>query len=202
MIIEWHQNPLKTTIKLTPDERTIFLLKAKIKDFEDAARMAAFYLDEKGKKKGRYNPKKALSWLRGRLDNKSDENDPEESMGAAMLQAVECKEHIGDCVCVPTTCDKCLGEDLLGINTIEGLSQRGRAILRGVYGMDGERKIDEVIDLLKNYQPWTTAEINSINAEKIESYAAKSRAEAQEAHEWLLHYKATKLTTNCRHSDV
>lgn len=193
MIIEWHQNPLKTTVQLTPDERTIFLLKAKIKDFEDTVRMAAFYLDEKGKEKGRYNPEKALSWLRARIDDKSDENDPEESAGAAMLQAIECQEHLGDCVCVATTCDKCMGEDILGINTIAGLSQHGRAKLRGAYGENGDRPIDDVIEALGNYQPSRTGHWASLDDATFETYSVQWRAEAKEAHDWLVRYKAQRL---------
>jgi hypothetical protein len=193
MIIEWHQNPLKTTVKLTPDERTIFLLKAKVKDYEETARMAAFYLDEKGKEKGRYSPEKALSWLRARLDDKSDENDPEESGGAAMLQAIECQEHLGDCVCVATTCDKCMGEEILGINTIAGLSQHGRARLRGVYGKDGDRPIDEVIEALGNYRPSKNGHWATMADAIFEKHAAEWRAEAKEAHDWLVRYKVERL---------
>jgi hypothetical protein len=193
MIIDWHQNPLKTIVRLTPDERTIFLLKAKIKDFEDAARMAAFYLDEKGKEKGRYSPDKALSWLRSKLDDKTNESDPEESGAAAMLQAVECKEHLGDCVCVATTCDKCMGEDLLGINTIAGLSQHGRAKLRGAYGKNGDRSIDEVIEALRDYQPSRKGHWATMDDATFESHAVQWRAEAKEAHDWLVSYRDTRL---------
>jgi hypothetical protein len=111
-----------------------------------------------------------------------------------MLQAIECQEHLGDRVCVPTTCDKCMGEEILGINTIEGLSQHGRAKMRGAYGKNGDRPIDEVIEALRNYQPSKTPHWATMDDAKFERYATEWRAEAKEAHDWLVRYKATRLT--------
>jgi hypothetical protein len=190
MNIRWHQNPLKTTVDLTADEVTIFLLRARIMDFESATRLAAFYLEEKGKAKGRYKPDKALSLLRNQL---GDQLDTEDSSGAAMLRAVTCEEHVGDCVCVAMTCDKCMGETLLGIDTVNGLGQHARAKLRGAFGTGGDRPIDEVIEALSNYRPSKTGHWENMDADKFERHAAQSRAEAKEAHDWLVQYKTTRL---------
>lgn len=188
MIIDWNENPLRTTVRLSEQEREIFLLKAKLKEYEGSVRMAVYLLDDKAKEKGRYKPDRALTYLRHAQRAK----EPDEDGGLSMLEAVTTGCHCGDCTCVPMTCDKCLGEDLLGINTIPGLKSHPAVKIEGAFGRDSERSIAEAIEVLRTYEPSKTGHWADMDEEKFQEYAIEWRQEAADGLVWLEAYGKEK----------
>lgn len=184
MEIIWNENPLRTTVKLTDQEREIFLLKARIRDFEDCTRMAVFYLDAKAQEKGRFSPERAISYL----NHARRDKEPDEDGGLEMLKAVESGYHCGDCTCVATTCDKCLGEDMLGINTIKGLKKHQAVKIEGAFGRDSTRSFPEAVAALADYHPSKTGHWETVPDDKFEEYAVEWKKQAAEALVWLRGY--------------
>lgn len=175
MKINWHENPLKTSVVLDEIEKKIFAEKAKIRELKSAAQSAALHLRDKSEKL--YDPDRARSYLQHALDEdglKERAND--------MLVELESGFHCGDCTCVATSCEKCFAEDILEINTLEGLSQHSAHKLDVLYGREDAVGIEEVLGALE-------VEV----AEALEDAREEEHAEAVKVYEWLLRYKTEKL---------
>lgn len=52
-----------------------------------------------------------------------EELDFEEEDSLFLLEELEAGTHMGDCTCIPMTCNKCLAESLIGVDTLEGLGK-------------------------------------------------------------------------------
>lgn len=102
------------------------------------------------------------------------------------------EDHVGDCTCVPASCLKCHAENYLDIDTLEGLGKHEAGKIFGAFGAFEEdsptRSIDDVLEILKNYDP-------KANWEGWEAHAPRWIEEAKRAYEWLLNYKNTKLAS-------
>lgn len=176
MQIKWHPNPLYTTIHLDEFEKKELWYKIKINELEDDISLAKYYLS----KKPEPNIIKALDFLN------YDVNRPQE-MYEYYIKALEDGNHCGDCTCVPTSCDKCFVEDLLGINTIKGLGKHSAYKIDGAFGESNVNSIDYVLDYLKNYS--TRIYDNAPTWKGWEKHLPRWTKEANDAYDWLLNYK-------------
>lgn len=180
MKINWHENPLKSTIVLDDKEKEIFIEKARIKELKDAAMSAAFHLNaEKGKF---YSPERALALLKHALD---DEGVKERSLD--MIKELETGYHCGDCTCVASGCERCLAENILGVGTLDDLDQRGGYILDMTYGAGEDVDLEQALHKLE-------IEIGSA----LEFGRADDHADAVKVYKWLLIYKTEKLGRGIR----
>jgi hypothetical protein len=173
--INWHENPLKSTVVLDENEKEIFIEKARIKELKDAAMSASFHLkDAEGKF---YSPERAHSFLQHALD---EEGVKERSLD--MIKELETGYHCGDCTCVASGCERCLAENVLGFGTLDDLSQRGGYILDMVYGSEEDVTLEQALHKL---------EIEISDA--LEQGRSEDHADTVEVYKWLLIYKMEKL---------
>jgi hypothetical protein len=173
--INWHENPLKTSVILDEAEKKIFAEKLKVRELKSAAQYAALHLRDKDDKF--YDPDRAHSLLQFALD--------EEGLAGRtnyMLVELESGFHCGDCTCVATSCEKCFAEEILEINTLEGLSQSGGHQIDVLYGREGVVGIEQVL-----------AAIEIEIAEALDENRQEHHRDAVAVYEWLLRYKIERL---------
>ncbi len=175
MKINWHENPLKTSISLDELEKNIFAEKAKIRELKSAAQYASLHLRDKSDKF--YDPDRAHSLLQFALDEDALAERIED-----MLGELESGFHCGDCTCVATSCEKCLAEEILEINTLDGLKQHGGHQIDVLFGRQGSVGIEQVLAALET-------EI----AEALDQDRHEDHRDSVEVYRWLLRYKTEKL---------
>lgn len=203
MKIEWAENPLRTKVILDEKEKEIFRLKFKINELEDAIGSIKYYMDK--------DPNDVLKCPNPYMNGKTHFQLAKEAIpdiygdnfdtkiyhnANYYLEALE-ECHSGDCTCVPASCSKCFAEDLLGINTIEGLKKHSAYKVDSAFGsIQNPVSIDEAIENLKNYEPkfnpndktgWKGKE------DLFNSCIPRWKQEAQDAHDWLKKYRDEKL---------
>jgi hypothetical protein len=192
MRINWHANPIRTTVTLTEHERDVFLLKARLREHRDAIRSALFHLDPE-KKKGRYY---SVEWAVRYLNHAVADKEADDDNAVVMLEALQSGFHCGDCTCVSTMCERCMAEDILGIDTLEGLGQHQAAMINGAFGKDGERSIEEALAVLdRKVQTCSRREgwLAEVSDERFEEEVSKKRTQLGQARDWLAAYKTTRL---------
>lgn len=173
--IDWQENPLKTSIILDELEKSIFAEKAKIRELKSAAQYASLHLRDKSDKF--YDPGRAHSLLQFALDE-----DALAERTRDMLMELESGFHCGDCTCVATSCEKCLAEEILEINTLDGLKQDGGQQIDALFGREGAVGIEQVLAAL---------EIQI--AEALDHGRHEDHRDSVEVYGWLLRYKTEKL---------
>ena len=97
--------------------------------------------------------------------------------------------HMGDCICVPCTCVRCLAEEMLGVSTLEGL---GKHLAHKVYGAFGTQTcINAALDnLLKPYTyEKRSPGYDNYTRESYEGLCTRWNKERKQAHIWLSNYK-------------
>jgi len=118
--------------------------------------------------------------LKNELNEYGDQYDEELYM--EYIKELEEGEHNGDCICYAMTCFKCQAEDMLGINTIKGLSKYSAGAISSAFRKNG--KIDGAIEELRvpfskeheRFQEWWIPHIDRWNKDR------------EEAIEWLIVY--------------
>ena len=213
MKINWHPNPLKTTVELDEQEKRILWLKIKVEELEERIVAAEVELDSKHWEWRAKHLGKQLSLeevieaarrelrysftVEGEERNGRNFDDRVDEILGYYLEALM-GEHEGDCTCLPCTCTKCCAENALGIDTIEGLGKHPGSKIAGAFmpRVKGgpERTLDEAIEHLKNYKPVNTSP-NWPDAD-FQAHVPRWLKEAKHAYEWLLNYKATKAGTS------
>ncbi len=180
MIIRHKSNPLRTVIELNDHDRTILRLKLEIEELENRV-YGAYVCLEDG------DASKALA----RLNVRGLEDEPlAKRLDIMMRYSLEAlnEEHMGDCVCEPCSCSKCHAENLLGIDTIEGLGKHAANHIRSAFG--DNRGIDEAIAWLTDYQPQPSPEwLRVASKEAFKLHVPRWRQEASEAADWLRDYR-------------
>lgn len=181
MIINWNQNPIRTTFTLTDHEKEIFKLKCIIDEYRDAIVGADFHLAP-----GEYfDVKRAKEYLQDAIDEKRAEapfgyND--------YLEAMESGYHCGDCTCVPMTCTKCVAESILGTWSTDGLHKHWAYKIDNAVTEGGG--INQGIERLRNYDPkpdgiWAEPTHNQMFYDHLPRW----KNEAAHALEWLIAYR-------------
>lgn len=173
MKIIWNENPLQTSVILDEYDHEVFKLKLYIDQLENHLVGCHFYLSD-----GEFfNLEKAKEEAAVDFDNiklKVDQNFD------YLVKELEFGTHMGDCTCVPCSCEKCHAEDLLGINTIEGLGKHSAYKIDSLF--HEVKTIDNVLESLYNYEP-------KANWDGAEVYFDRWKQEAKHAYEWLKKYK-------------
>ncbi len=178
MKILWAENPLESKVEL--DERDVAFLKAQIHIhyLGEILCHANFYLNEE---------RLDLERVRKEVAYATWDDEPggplEKELERQLKWAIEAlteEAHCGDCTCVPMTCSKCLAEEWMGIDTTKGLRKHPANKMNGAFAED--RSINEAIEYLANYEP-------TASWEGWEAHADRWKAEANNAHEWLVAYR-------------
>jgi hypothetical protein len=180
MQINWHQNPLWTTISLTDEDKEVFRLKLKANELQEAVWTAILYLD---KSSDHYRPDEALELL---SEFKGDEWGDEEF--DYLVSVLENGSHMGDCTCVPASCVKCRAEGILGVDTIDGLGKHPGAKVAGLFSC-ADATLDGAIAALGDYQPVKGAGWANSSQEEFDVHVPRWKAEAMSAREWLIKYR-------------
>ena len=202
MKICWDENPLNTKIELEDHEKKELWYKIKIEQMVWLLFEANCYLGMPDKD-GRISFERDLEKVFKKTnpdyyitdDEKSELDKRVDLIFDEYIEALA-GPHCGDCVSVACTCDKCMAEELLGINTIKGLGQASAHDIFDAFGETPEnnwtkqRTIDEAIQWLENYQPENPAKWKWLPAWKEwEPHVARWGVEAKAACEWLKSYK-------------
>lgn len=189
MKITYNKNPLFTTIDLDENDKKELWYKIKVAELEELLSSTHFYLEE-----GKYFN---LERARKEADPEyycTDEKSPLDKRCDELLEHYVSElqsRHIGDCTCLACSCSKCHAESLVGIDTIPGLGKHSAHKIDGAFGKHNEKTIDEAIDSLANYDP-KPSDPNSDGWKKLggyEQYIPRWKAEAKNAHDWLVNYK-------------
>jgi hypothetical protein len=93
---------------------------------------------------------------------------------------------------VPATCSRCLAEEIIGINTTEGLGQKAGHAIQSAFGFEDKVTIDEALESLRNFTATKTDVWSSYTDHEFQELVAKWKADADTAYEWLLAYKNRK----------
>jgi hypothetical protein len=96
--------------------------------------------------------------------------------------------HGGDCVCWPCTCIRCLVEDMLGINTLEGLGKHQAAKVLGSFGKEGNKTIDEAIASLEKTPEYKKPDTWPDQV-GYDTHIPRWESERESAIKWLKVYK-------------
>ncbi len=183
MEISWHQNPLRTTIMLTDQEKELFRLKVIVAELEENVGSAAFHLATTGCEKAYYDPEKALRYL----GYAQEVNVGDREYGLYLSELVQ-GVHIGDCTCFPASCAKCHAEYILGFSTISGLGKHAAHKIYGSFSIDGVN-IHDVIRRLEEYEPVRSGAWLNMPEERFTQHLPRWKAEAQSAVTWLKAYR-------------
>jgi len=191
MKIIYQDNPLDTIVELTESDQKEFWLKIKIAEMENILESAwlesnkTYYDIEKIRKDVDVDYWSSDDNTKTKLDERVDE-----------LFDIYISElngsHIGDCTCVPCSCTKCHAEELLGINTIQGLKKHAASMIESAFSE--YKTIDEAIYSLENYVPdRTKGGWDSESDERWECARPTFIEQANDAANWLKRYKVEKL---------
>jgi hypothetical protein len=191
MNIKWHENPLRTAVELTDEDRELLRLKLKIEEYEEAVGMAALYLDEEGDAAKYFDPGTARRYL-ARVLKEGFEN---EHYGD-FIRELESGRHGGDCTSASGPCPKCYVEGLLGINTIPGLRSNAALYIDEVFGRGDDVGIDEAVQRLRDYEPVRNGGWLQLSQDKFDAHVERWKEEARDACGWLVEYKRDKLDGN------
>lgn len=182
MKIIWQPNPLYSTVELDDHDREVLRLKITIEEMNERLCDAHFNLQE-GE---RFNPDRARHavQLEKWIGKDSDMEKRIDMLFAYYVEQLEGGTHVGDCSCVPCTCDKCLAEDMLGVNTIKGCGKHQLYKIDGAFGAknDGSVSLEEAIAKLDAYVP-------KAEWDGWEAHAPRWKAEADRAAIWLRAYR-------------
>lgn len=179
MKITYTPNPMRTIVELDEHEKKEFWYKTKIDQMQWMLAGGRFYLCHEFDCYDVNRAKEELTYDEAELDKRVDELS--EYYIKSLLDI-----HLGDCTCVPCSCDKCHAESLLGIDTIKGLGKHEGSKVSGAFdmkpgGVDG-RTLDEAIERLEQYKP-------AADWEGWEAHAERWEREAKNALAWLKEYK-------------
>lgn len=192
MHINYHKNPLYTTINLEEHEKKELWYKIKIAEMEELMSNAAFHLEE-GKffdiEKARRDVN--TEYYYSESDNEISDLDKRcNKLLENYLEALQ-SYHCGDCTCRAASCEKCNAESLLGINTIGGLGKHSTYKVNSAFGKDNILSIDEAITKLSSFNI-NPADYTDSSWEKLggyQQYVPRWEAETKVAHDWLVNYK-------------
>ena len=192
MKIHWAKNPLETEIELdTPQEEK--LLRESIWKEE----LKFFVLEIRENLEEAKGADEAVKQVRKTFEDYDKISEHVDTIVPVFRQALMGR-HLGDCVCLACSCQKCRAERHLGIRTIKGLNKHAADALSGAFDKfkietDGEDDYDlkKVLDYLKNYDPETDTEVakNLTKYEWYRKFFPDWKKSAHEAHEWLKLYQ-------------
>jgi len=188
MKINWHQNPLRTTVDLDDRDKQMLLVAIQNEYYVGLLCDIDMWLSGKIPTDIPHSieevQKRISRW--GEICN-MDLDHEDVQMYVEDLH----DSHGGDCTCWPATCPKCMAESYLGIDTIKGLGKHEASNIMGAFGKDGDKTIDEALDALripykyeKRHSSW-----EKYPREEYEKHIPRWESEKKRAIEWLENYK-------------
>lgn len=187
MKIHWNQNPFRTTIVLDESDRERIVLFIQSEEYSDILCELDLWLQGKIRTEIEVTldevHKEISAW--GAICNMKTD-DPRVNSIEEDLQ----HSHGGDCVCWPMTCMRCVAEGAIGVNTLEGLGKHSAHKIMSAFGKDGDRTIDEAIEIL-NQTPSYQRPDNWPHGMSYEKHVPRWESERQAALKWLKEYKET-----------
>jgi hypothetical protein len=187
MKINWHQNPLRTTIDLDDRDRIQILRYIQNEEYYEILAGLDNWLSGKTWKYDEPNLEKVLEKVRGwsEICAMTIEHEEVKSFEDYLQMS-----HGGDCTCWPMTCEKCLAEAALGIDTIKGLRKHSANKIMGAFGEKGDRTIDEAIRLLEEEPDYKKPETWPDSVD-YDIHIPRWEKERESALKWLKAYKET-----------
>lgn len=183
MKIIWLKNPLESRIEIEGDlERDLFRLRIENDAYKWGVMGARFHLDGKSVAVDIERALKEL-WVADRRSLK-EEVDRDLEMHISELSGCHC----GDCTCVPCSCAKCQAEELLGVNTIDGLGKHSAYKIDSVIRSDPQAPIDAILNRLANPDYSKPNEHYAGKEDLWFSCVPRWTQESHRAHEWLKKY--------------
>lgn len=186
MKIHWNQNPLKTTVELDNTDRKQILTYIQKEAYQDILcdldLWIAGEIDVNNKLTLEKVQQRIQEWEE--ICNMSIDHD-EVKQYEEYLQT----SHVGDCTFFSMTCSKCLAEEALGIDTIQGLDKHSGYIFLHMFGEDNT--IDHVIEQLSREKAYEKKPESwkNFSDEEYEKHIPHWEAERKVALEWLKQYK-------------
>jgi hypothetical protein len=185
MKINWHTNPLKTTIDLDNRDRYQILLYIQNEEYESLLCVLDLWLKGTIKKDQEISVEKIHEKLREWKEICDMQIDHEDVKAyEEYLQMT----HAGDCTCFPSSCGKCLAEEALGIDTIEGLRKHAANKIYGAFSETDD--INEAISYLEK-QPSYIKPDTWPDEVGYEVHLTRWESERKSALKWLKQYKET-----------
>ena len=188
MEIRWAPNPLKTAVVLNDNDRAWFRERLMCEELRSRICDAYFELTSTP---GTPITSTQLEKVLRALDlnyalGDSGEIDETIDRRLALYEAALSGEHNGDCVSEASTCTKCCAEEVLGVDTIQGLGRE--AVYINSAFKNGET-FEGAIAWLTNYTPRMPERWRSVRNEKdFAEWAPKWTESAKRALEWLRAY--------------
>lgn len=188
MKINWHQNPLKTTIDVDDQDKQMILLALQNEEYSNILCGLDLWLSDKIQKNIPHSieeiHRRVSDW--GEICN-MDINHEDVQAVVEDLQS----GHGGDCTCWPMSCSKCRAESFLGVDTIKGLGKHEGNKIMNAFGEKGDNTIDEALEILrapydyeKRHPSW-----KNYTREEYEKHTIRWEAEKKKAIKWLEKYK-------------
>jgi hypothetical protein len=188
MKINWHQNPLKTTVDLDESDKQKLLLCIQNEEYSNI--LCELDLCLAGKIKKEVEPtieeihNQISKW--GEICNMKTDDEEVQYLVDALQYS-----HGGDCTCWPASCEKCHAEEALGIDTIKGLGKHPANKIMNAFGEKGDRTIDEAIESLEKPYEYEARHKSweKYSREDYEKNFPRWQAEKDAAIVWLRKYK-------------
>jgi len=182
MKINWHPNPLYSTIEIDDRDRRMMLLYVQNEEYTEILFDLQDDLEQVP-----LNPevmtKRVAKW------EKISNMDITTNM-VSQWETFLTDSHCGDCTCVPAGCTKCYAEGMLDVSTIEGLGKHQARKIMGAFGMNNERTIDEALEIMAIKPDYIKTEVwRQFTQEYYDSQVPRWESERLSAIKWLTEYK-------------
>lgn len=197
----YYPNPLRNKVVLDENEKEIFRLKYKEEQLKDIIFSVKYHLDKDPNEKKQcpnpyYNGKTNYELAKQEIPDNIYSKEEEDNFIKMANHYIDDlgSFHAGDCTCIPCSCAKCYAESILGVDTIPGLGKHEASKIWNYFVPDWRspfdlRTIDEVLELLRTYEPKISEAWESCSQETFDHHAPRWRQEARNAYNWLYNYK-------------
>lgn len=146
MKINYQPNPFLTTVEIDERDKQMMLVSYQTEQFSEL--LCDLHMQLNGSYGGA--PLTDIEEIKKIVDKWADIRNLEvDSEDIRRYISYLDTEHMGDCTCVSCSCARCMAEELLGINTLQGLGKHPANKVQGAFGRDGNKTIDEAIATLQ-----------------------------------------------------
>lgn len=185
MKIDYHQNPFKTKVHLDERDRYTMLIAYQNEQYINILCELDMWLEDKFPKREKPNLQKVLERVKKwrEICNLKEEDEDVQ----CFINAID-EEHLGDCICFACTCYRCYAESMLGIDTLDKLGKHEANKVLGAFGKDGDRTIDEAIEILEKDKEYKKPD-NWPDTVGYEIHIPRWEQERKNALKWLKEYK-------------
>jgi hypothetical protein len=178
MKIEYAQNPMASKIILDDADLNTLRDKCFVEAAEDL--IASFYCDMK------YRDMDIEDAYSKTFDSVEKQMRSEVNHYMDWLPDTATGQHVGDCTCVPSTCGRCMLENFLGIDTIEGLGKHEGAKISGYFNKHPDGTAKDCLEHMRNRTVEATEDWHKPHIERWKQELVNTIA-------WLEKYITEKL---------